>query len=124
MLFVSIFKVELLAQASKDICQTNQVDGKKGIIESPSYPGYARSKECKTEILTDVGKSISVWIVDMDMYIRDNNGNCEQDYISIGDSTGDYVHCAKERTSYVKTFCSNRVYIDFKTKNKVKRLKL
>lgn len=56
-----------------------------------------------------------MWILDLKIGARDSNGNCQDSYVKITDSTGEYILCGTERIAFHNKFCSKTIYIKYKT---------
>lgn len=111
---------EISGQNEKDICSTNTIQSDKGIIVSPGYPVATANSDCGVTIDVEQGKSINVWVLDIGLSPRNSEQKCTKDYLEIIDIT-DPINkiCSFERESYYDTFCSNRIYINYKTGSSV-----
>ncbi len=54
----------------------------------------------------------------MSIGVRDSDGQCQTDSLTITDTTGTYIQCGRERTSYTNQFCSSLVIVSWKIGNK------
>jgi hypothetical protein len=105
-----------VASEETHVCSlVNVVSNERGIIQGPYTPNLF----CDKTLTVPAGQSVNLWFLNMKIGGRDANGNCQGDYVKITDSTGEYVHCGSERVEYRNTFCSNVVYVSYRTGNKV-----
>ena len=56
-----------------DICQSPVINQEKGILYSPGYPSHRiQSSLCVTAINVPSGKSLNIWLTDMNIKGKDN----------------------------------------------------
>ena len=57
-----------------EVCNTNDINQQSGIVRSPKYPTYqVTSGNCVTKITVPVGKTLNIWITDMNIPKRDSS---------------------------------------------------
>ncbi|CAF0748416.1 unnamed protein product [Brachionus calyciflorus] len=111
---VKYYCVPINPSNSYDICGSSEITQTSGLIKSPSYPTYKQTTGiCRTKITVPTGKSLNIFVTDMNIQKRDSTEECK-DYLIITDSTGDNDVCGNEKPVYAESLCSSVIYISYK----------
>jgi hypothetical protein len=99
-----------------NVCSSTEfITSPSGLIESNSYPVVVADSACEKVITVPKGKSINIWFLDFKLGTRDASGKCQNGYVKVTDSTGEYILCGSKKEYFHNTFCSSTVYINYKT---------
>ena len=97
-----------------DICNVPEITAQSGIITSTGYPRYQTTNgACQTKITVPNGKSINIFVSDMNILKRDSSENCV-DYLKVTDTTGEENVCGAEKPIFAESLCSSVVYLNYK----------
>lgn len=114
--YIYFFNSVKVENTETNVCSMlSMISHERGIVQG----NFAPNLSCDKVLTLSSGKSINLWFLDMKLGDRDSNGNCQGDFLKIIDSTGEYIHCGSEKAVYHNKFCSNTIYISYRTGSKV-----